>query len=703
MRRATSIRTKLVSLVALPLVLLAVFAGLGVRWSADAADRSRAAARNTEVALATTSAALEVSRERGLSVAVLAQGAAPPAAGGAGGGEVAELRFQRGQTDVALDHLATTLGAGTADRASVADLRTALEDLRGRVDRGLAVDAALGEYSAGVDRLLAAVAAGIDAIDDPGLAATAHSYGALTRVADAVGRQQSLLMPTFAAQRVDPAAHDPAVAAVAAEAVWRQQFEQGATDAQNEAYMAALRSPSVAAADRLRDETLALAPGAAVAGEGSLWLTSTTRKVDVLDGVADQIAGELAERADGHRAAAERRRMLLLALGAVAVGLIAGLLVVLDRLVVRPIRRLTGAAHEVARDTLPRAVAIAHRDGPDAAGAAAPPLESPTRDELGDLTDAFNSVQRTAVALASEQATLRRNVSEVFVNLGRRTQNLITRQIDHIDHLETGTDDPDALADLFLLDHLATRMRRNAENMLVLAGAASPRPWARPVSVVNVVRAALAESTDYSRVDIERLEPVAVVGAAVSDLSHLLAELVDNALAFSPPTERVVVTGRWAADGRYAVSVADAGIGMPPDRLAEANARIGEPPIDNFAVSKFLGLYVVGRLADRHGAEVRLAESPLGGVTAHVLLPDRLVVGPSVSTPDGAQPGTDLTLPPTPALPPAPGLPSAPDDGPGPGPGPGPRPGRGPRPAPKPSPAYARGPTPTLAAGGGDG
>ncbi len=201
----------------------------------------------------------------------------------------------------------------------------------------------------------------------------------------------------------------------------------------------------------------------------------------------------------------------------------------------------------------------------------------------------------------------------------------------------------------------------------MLAGAESPRPWVRPVSIVNVVRAALAESTDYSRVDLARLEQAAVMGAAVSDISHLLAELVDNALAFSPPTERVVVTGRHLGDGRYGVVVEDAGLGMAPDRLAQANARIAAPPVDDFAVSRFLGLYVVGRLAGRHGAEVRLTGSRFGGVAAHVLLPSRVMVAP------GARARTAESA-------------ATPPDA-----------GGSPRPAPSPSPAYN-----SLTAGAGD-
>lgn len=674
MRRAVSIRTKLVSLVAAPLVALALLAGLGVRWSSDAAARSRAAARTTEVALASTTAALDASRERGLAVAVLANapGDEGPDAGGA-----SELRFQRGQTDVALDRLDATLAdssdsSDVSDAAIVDDVRGRLGDLREQVDGSRStVDAVLAEYTTVVDRLLQSVDADVAAIGDADLLATAQSYGALVRATEAVALQQTLLMSAFAHGRLDPAMYERMVGTVATEQVWRRQFEHGATATQVEDYTVALRSPSIAAADRVRADALALGPHGIVPDDGDLWFSSMTRKVDLLSTAADDIAADLAARADAHRRASDRQRNLLVGLGITALVLVAGLLALLHRIVIRPIRRLTTAAHDVATDALPRAVAVAHSHGPDAAYDVATPLVAPADDELGELTDAFNAVQRTAVALAAEQASLRRNVSDVFVNLGRRTQNLITRQLDHIDHLEARTDDPDGLADLFLLDHLATRMRRNAENMLVLAGAESPRPWARPVSIVNVVRAALAESTDYSRVDIERLEPVGVLGAAVSDVSHLLAELVDNALAFSPPTERVAVTGRWTVGGRYGLAIADAGLGMPPDRLAAANARISEPPVGDFAVSRFLGLYVVGRLADRHGAAVTLAHSPLGGITAHVLLPARLIVAAAGAGPAGvALSAASSSAPPAP---------------------------------PAPSPAYVPAPAATPAVGGPDG
>ncbi len=470
MRRATSIRTKLALLLAIPLIALVVLAGLGVRWTSDTAARSQATVRGAEVALASTRAALEVARERGLAAAVIAN---PET-----GSYAQELRFQRGQTDVVLDELAGSIagaGGGLVDEGVVDEVVAALVEARERTDGGQATtDTSLTDHSNVVDRLLATGGAGVAAIDDADLRATAWSYTALTHLTDAIAQQQSLLVSAYAAGHLDGTVRDRTVAAAALEDGWRTQFEHGAAAGAQAAYEAARRSPSVAAADRLRGEVLALPPGSPMPDDGDLWLSSTTRKVDLLAALADDVGSDMSSTAEARGASAERTRVLLLVLGAAALALIAVLAALLHRVVVRPIRDLTAAAHTVARDVLPRAVAVAHSNGPEAADDVAVPIEAPSRDELGDLTDAFNAVQRTAVGLAAEQATLRRNVSEVFVNLGRRTQNLITRQIDQIDHLEERTDDPDTLSDLFLLDHLATRLRRNAENMLVLAGAESP-------------------------------------------------------------------------------------------------------------------------------------------------------------------------------------------------------------------------------------
>jgi signal transduction histidine kinase len=635
-----SIRTKLLGLLAVPLLALAVLAGLGVRWSSQAASHSRATADRMADAVLHGAAALELSRERGLSVALAA---APDDA------ELRrELAFQRGQADVVLDDLRATGPDGGAARAPGL---AGLGRLRGAAD-GVRPDAAavLDGYTGLIDGLLAA-GGPADAVTDADLAGHWAAYGALTRAVDDVALEQSVLVGALATGRLAPGAYERLVGLEASQSVWLRQFDERATPAQRQALADALATPSVATAGEMRAAAVAAGPGGAVEGDAGLWFSSMTRKVDLLRAAADTTAADLTAAAEATRTAAERRQATFLGLGAAAVLLVALLMALLHRIVVRPLRRLTAAAHDVATRSLPHAVEVAQAEGPDAARAATVPLVAASGDEVGELTRAFNAVQGTAVALAAEQAALRRNVNDVFVNMGRRTQNLITRQLAHIDHLERSTEDARALADLFLLDHLATRLRRNAESLLVLAGAGSPRPWGRPVSIAGVVRAAAAEATDYSRVDVDRLDAVSVLGMVVSDLSHLLAELVDNALAYSPPTERVVVTGRALGDGRYVVSVADRGIGLSDERLVQLNERIAHPPVHDLAMSKFFGLFVVGRLAQRHGVAVTLAPSPDRGVTAHVVVPAALLAAP---VPPAAWGGPAFGVAGVPAAPPFP-------------------------------------------------
>lgn len=215
----------------------------------------------------------------------------------------------------------------------------------------------------------------------------------------------------------------------------------------------------------------------------------------------------------------------------------------------------------------------------------------------------------------------------MFLNFGHRTQDLVTRQLGQIDDLEARTEDPDTLGDLFLLDHLATRLRRNAESLMVMAGADSPREWERPVSLVNVVRAAIAEALDYSRVDVESIATASVMGHAANEVSHMLAELIDNALAFSPSDSRVKVAGGWIESGYYLVTVSNTGAGMTTGQLEEANARISGSNLNDPGMSRYFGMFVAGRFAHRHGIEVQLVPSRSEGTTAEVVLPDALMTG----------------------------------------------------------------------------
>lgn len=232
------------------------------------------------------------------------------------------------------------------------------------------------------------------------------------------------------------------------------------------------------------------------------------------------------------------------------------------------------------------------------------------------------------LVLAEEQSARRASVSELFVNLARRNQSLLDRQLALIDDLEQAERDPDALAELFKLDHLATRIRRNAESLLVLSGEEPARRWGAPVALAEVARAAVAEVEDFNRAVITVDEGVAVSGRAVADLAHLLAELVENATTFSPPTLPVHIRGRRTSDGRCLLMIEDRGIGMSQPELAAVNERLAAAPEADVELDRRLGFRVVARLAARYGVRVALAETPGGGVTAVVAVPADLVANP---------------------------------------------------------------------------
>ncbi|WP_180903400.1 sensor histidine kinase [Nonomuraea indica] len=244
--------------------------------------------------------------------------------------------------------------------------------------------------------------------------------------------------------------------------------------------------------------------------------------------------------------------------------------------------------------------------------------------EVRDIVAAFNQVQATAVEAAVDQARLRHGVSQVFVNLARRNQSLLHRQLLQLDAMERKTEEPEVLEDLFRLDHLTTRMRRHAESLLILSDQAPGRGWRNPVPVHDVLRAAVAEVEEYQRVEVLQPPPVAVLGSAVTDVAHLVAELVENATLFSPPETRVDLRTTATRSG-ITVEVEDRGLGLARAELDELNARLAEMPEFDLAQSDRLGLFVVSRLAARHGIKVWLGPSPYGGLTASVALPSSLL------------------------------------------------------------------------------
>ena len=305
--------------------------------------------------------------------------------------------------------------------------------------------------------------------------------------------------------------------------------------------------------------------------------------------------------------------------------------------ITRELTRFLMAVRALADERLPAVVSRLRRGEDVDVAAEAPPLALRTRTrEVARIADAFGAVQRTAVEAAVGQAELRKGVSNVFRSLARRNQSLLQRQLRMLDAMERCTEDPDALGQLFRLDHLTTRMRRQAEGLIILSGAPPGRGWREPVPVVEVLRGAIGEIEDYARVDLITSPRDLVPGAAVTDVTHLLAELIENAALYSPPSTRVQVTASRVANG-LAVEIEDRGLGIPPGTLATLNDRLANPPEFDLADSDRLGLFVVSLLAARHGIKITLRGSPYGGISAVVLMPHRLVLeGDPASLPSAA-------------------------------------------------------------------
>jgi signal transduction histidine kinase len=313
-----------------------------------------------------------------------------------------------------------------------------------------------------------------------------------------------------------------------------------------------------------------------------------------------------------------------------AVLLLAVLLALLvARSLLKPLRVLRSNALDVAYSRLPQTVRriLADPDPVAASKNAVEPVPVFTREETGQLARSFDAVQEQAVLMATEQALLRDNINSIFVNLSRRSQALVERQLSLIDRLEQDEQDPDQLASLFELDHLATRMRRNSESLLVLSGTGLSRQLSRPVPASDVVGAAVSEVEHYARIEVASAPDVAVQGRAVSDLVHVIAELLDNATFFSPADKKVIVRMAMTRKKELAIQITDQGVGMSEDEIAATNARLADPPDLDVAVTRRMGLYVVARLAKRHNITVRLRDNEdiEGGLIARINVPAELV------------------------------------------------------------------------------
>ncbi|WP_051797952.1 sensor histidine kinase [Catenuloplanes japonicus] len=617
LRQGRPIRQRLAVLLAVPLAGVLALLGVVVIGEVRDYNDARETTRAVTLAVGVQQLVQALQDERGVTVGLLT-----------GNQQVAErLAPAREAVDARMRDVTNLLGNDDVDnriRTTVNGLGT-LNTIRGQVDaRSIKLNSAIVFFT---DRITSfnTIDFALDRLNDQSLRRSVAVLDSLSALKEATSQEAAILNEvflrgTFELNGVSDYLDYAALVARKDAAV--NEFAGQATQAQRDELARVLDTGSARTVERFEGIADTSADGREIFADTQLFSSAMTTLLNGTTGIQGTTATSIQDRASELQAAAVNQIILLLV---IVVACIAGaivLLILASRSITRPLDALAHEADHIAEIRLPQAVAIAQELSPDEER---PPL-TPVRlargasSEIRSVADAFDHVQATAYALATEQALLRKSTTESLANLGRRNQNLLRRQLGFITTLEREETDPSALANLFELDHLATRMRRNAESLLVLVGSSSPRQWSAPLPIADVIRAAVSEVEEYRRVSFRRIDDAFIAGAVVSGLAHMLAELIENGLTFSPPDSDVEIQGRRVGD-QYLIAIVDQGVGMTDQDIEIANARLRGEGDFITAPARYLGHYVVGQLARDMGAEVKLASSPVTGVTARVLLP----------------------------------------------------------------------------------
>ncbi|MFJ1973403.1 nitrate- and nitrite sensing domain-containing protein [Streptomyces sp. NPDC087903] len=625
--RGKSIRRKIVALLLVPLVSLAAIWGFAtVLTGREVAQLFQMSSVVEKIGYPAEDAVRGLQQERRQTLVYLADPRASDA--------LSALRTTRGLTDAAVTKFRDNtknsdvrdgLDEDDAERlTTVLDAFDGIDSLRRGVEEGtLPRQQALTLYNRLVDPVYALLAS-LDGVDSVEMDKQARALVNVTRARELLSREDALLGSSLVVGKLSGDEIRDISDLVAQRTLLYDISLPVLPPSERERYQHFWKNASTAPLRSAEEDVIASEPGSA-AGTVSAksWDAAAGNVLDELATLDDEAGDRYQDRVQPTAMGVIVKASVVGVLGLLAVIFSLVLSVRIGRGLIRDLRKLRLEAHEASGVRLPSVMRRLSAGEQVDVETEVPRLEY-DRNEMGEVGQALNTLQRAAVEAAVKQAELRAGVSEVFVNLARRSQVLLHKQLTLLDTMERRTEDTDELADLFRLDHLTTRMRRHAEGLVILSGAAPSRQWRKPVQLMDVVRAAVAEVEDYERIEVRRLPRVAVTGPAVADLTHLVAELLENATVFSPPHTAVQVIGERVANG-FTLEIHDRGLGMAADALLDANLRLAETPEFELSDTDRLGLFVVSRLAQRQNVRVSLQPSPYGGTTAVVFIPDALL------------------------------------------------------------------------------
>ncbi|SDH00160.1 Signal transduction histidine kinase [Lentzea fradiae] len=640
------LRTKLLAVLMIPTVCALALGGLQVRNDLQAATEFNNLANQIRLETAVADLVQQLQRERDLSVSFVASNKRVDKV-------VLERQLRRvNDTSEAfnarISELSSDLNPAAVERFQLAAKQLdRLNSLRNSVrDTQYPAEAVQRTYSESIETLINLGEQTISEINDPELVRLHLTTNAIARIKEQESLKRAILLDVFQRKGFTPSQTRALQAANAELEAARNDFRKSATPEQAKIYDDTVTGLIVDTANDMQESAINQQAGGKDFSQltSEKWDIAATLTVNLTRDVENLLVEQLQNKTD--QLASDTRIRAYIASGLVLAILALALLMALfvARSILNPLRTLRRTALDVADHGLPDAVEriLADPDPENAAKTAVEPVPVHTREEVGQVARAFDAVHGEAVRLAAQQALLRDNVNAMFVNLSRRSQALVERQLNLIDRLEQDEQDPDQLASLFELDHLATRMRRNSENLLVLSGTDLSRRLTRPVPAAEVLGAAVSEVEQYARVQVGQTPDVTVQGRAVNDLVHLIAELLDNATAFSDPVTKVTVRTAKTRKGELAIEIQDRGVGMGDQEILDANERLADPPDVDVAVSRRMGLYVVARLAKRHDIKVRLRgnEDIEGGTTALVIVPETLIAIPGQAPAAAPPPGS---------------------------------------------------------------